>query len=425
MTLVLNFVNENNSRDFFCAEMSRLADFCADTYAVRFDKICMGVSGGADSLSLLLLTKQWADLNGAKLYCVTVDHQLRKESAEEALFVKNICEENGIFHQTLVWQHESANIPHAKLENAAREARYQLLTQFCREHDIHVIMTGHHWNDQLETYEMRHDFYSSDSGLAGMSQVRSLKSDILLVRPLLHFSKKHLQDFLRPTGIVWKEDPMNTQAEFLRVNYRRKICAYDEQKIAKMSAKIIQFGARRNAIETAAVRFLKNGCEFTKYGYAILNKEKLLLEENVVQQEIFKRVIWTVGGKKYATQIPDTVLQNIIARKINTIGRCFIKIKKDKIYVFRENRNIPTVSVQGKFLKWDNRFLINFNGELSDYVVQSSSPSEDVDIPREAFAGYPCVCEKRDSNACIHDDKKCNIVFIRNANLFDVFVCAE
>ena len=422
MTLALNFVNENTSRDFFSTEVNRLANFCADTYAVKFDKICVGVSGGADSLSLLLLTKQWADVNGAELYCVTVDHQLRTESAEEASFVKNICKENGIFHQTLIWQHEDSNIPHAKLENAAREARYQLLTQFCREHDIHIIMTGHHWNDQLETYEMRRDFHSSDSGLAGMSQVRSLTSDILLVRPLLHFSKKHLQDFLRPTDIVWKEDPMNTQAEFLRVNYRRKIYAYHEQKIAEMSAKIMQLGEHRHVVETAAVRFLKTGCEFTKYGYAILNKEKLLLEENVVQQEIFKRVIWTVGGKKYATLVLDVIASKIISRKINTIGRCFIKHKKNKIYVFRENRNIPIVTVKGKSLKWDNRFLINFNVELSDCVIQSSCLLEDTDIPREACAGYPGICKKGDNDAYIHDSEKYDIVFMKNANLFDVFI---
>ena len=192
MTLALNFIDENESTDFFCREMEKLSIFCNDTYEIRFSKICVGVSGGADSLALLYFTKKWADAYNVSLYCVTVDHQLRKESAEEAQFVKDICETNGIYHETLVWAHGKLDFPHTKLENKARETRYNLLAEFCKQNGIHILMTAHHWNDQLETYEMRRLFNSSDSGLAAMSQVRSLTSGILLVRPLLHFSKKHL-----------------------------------------------------------------------------------------------------------------------------------------------------------------------------------------------------------------------------------------
>ena len=218
MQISTDFIDEITTRGLFCAEADRLADFCNNHYGATIDKICVGVSGGADSLALLLLANYWAEKHGISIYCVTVDHQLRQESAEEARFVKDICGTIGVFHKTIVWQRNDENIPHTKLENTAREARYNLLAKFCSQHDIPILMTAHHWNDQLETYEMRRNFNSSESGLAGMSQVRSLTNEVWLERPLLHFSKKHLQAFLKQKQINWKEDPMNTQAEFLRVN---------------------------------------------------------------------------------------------------------------------------------------------------------------------------------------------------------------
>ncbi|MCR5225565.1 MAG: tRNA lysidine(34) synthetase TilS [Alphaproteobacteria bacterium] len=420
MTLALNFIDKDESTDFFCREMEKLSIFCNDTYGIRFSKICVGVSGGADSLALLFFTKKWADAHNVNLYCVTVDHQLRKESAEEARFVKDICRANGIYHETLVWAHGKLDFPHTKLENKAREARYNLLAEFCKQNGIHILMTAHHWNDQLETYEMRRFFNSSESGLAAMSQVRSLTSDILLVRPLLHFSKKHLQDFLKPKHIIWKEDPMNTQAEFLRVSYRRKILSYDDKKISEMSSELLRLGALRNAIEIVAVRFLKQFCEFTEYGYAVINKEKIFQENDLVQREILKRVIWNIGGKKYAMSISQMLLRKILSGKTNTFGRCFIKFKKDKIYVFRENRNIPSIVAKISSLKWDNRFLINFNEELNDFIVQSARSSEDLNIPREACAGYPQLYRQDDNG--IHDKKNYDIVFMNKINLFDIFV---
>ena len=84
--------------------------------------IAAGVSGGADSLALVLRLKEWADAEGCRVVALTVDHRLRKESAEEAAYVSEVMARFGIEHHVLVWTDEK---PENSIEEAAREARYR------------------------------------------------------------------------------------------------------------------------------------------------------------------------------------------------------------------------------------------------------------------------------------------------------------
>ncbi|MDR2781778.1 MAG: tRNA lysidine(34) synthetase TilS [Holosporaceae bacterium] len=327
--------------DFFCAEMDRILGFCAECFFVCDNKsICVAVSGGSDSMSLLLMSAEWSRRNNVKINCVTVDHKLRKESAMEAQFVEKFCESIGVDHTILEWHREYGNIDHGKLENLAREARYELMADFCESNEINFLLVGHTWNDQLETFEIRRSSGSSKIGLACMSQVRSVTDKVKLLRPLLYFEKKQLNDFLMARGISWKEDPMNDQDFFLRVSWRKKINCYGSQQLLSISNEIAQLGRRRNAIESAAVCFLQNFCEFSSDGYAIIEKKLLLLEGKSVQAEILKRVIWNIGGKRYASNITEDICDQILSKKLNTIGRCLLKVKKDKVFVLKENRKI-------------------------------------------------------------------------------------
>lgn len=420
MTLALDFVNEDASFAMFQEEMSKVLEACSVYYNKSISKICVGVSGGADSLALLLMIDKWSKINRKTVYCLTLDHQLRDESLEEAQFVGDICKKNTIHHVILTWNHNGLDIPHTKLENIAREARYKLITEFCQKHDVDAVLTGHHWNDQLETFEMRKEFNSSDCGLAGMSQVRSLANNLLLIRPLLHFSKKHLQDFVKQKGISWKEDPMNSQESFLRVGHRNRILSYNREQILDVSQQIISLGKQRNIIEAQAVSFIKQHCELTNYGYASINIDELQKQMIDVQCEVIKRIVWNVGGKKYAPLISPIPLTT--NKAINTIGKCLIKKKKTRLYVFRENRQVPVVTVNNeRQILWDNRFLIKFNALLKNIVIKSSSQCEDDKMPRDAFAGYPCVYQN-DKNQRIIDKKNYDILFQNKVNLFDVFV---
>ncbi|GHT90811.1 hypothetical protein FACS1894122_02020 [Alphaproteobacteria bacterium] len=521
-------------------EMDLLLSQAAEIYGIRDTrKICVAVSGGSDSMSLLVLAHAWARKRNFVVSCVTVDHKLRPESASEALFVRDFCQSIGLEHHILEWNHQrnqrdvgsyNASLPsetssvtldpfsvssetytsaifnaeatstrenasgattsvtldpfsvssetyasaifnaeaastrenasgattHGELENLAREARYSLIEDFCKKSDIKLLLTGHTLNDQLETFEMRKQSGSSEFGLAGMSRMRSVSDDLKLLRPILGFTKKQLENFLIDRNILWKNDPMNEDESFKRVFHRKQIMSYNDERFFDCVNEMLRLREMRNKIEKSAVSLLKNkdACIFSDFGYATLDQNALLAETTAVQREIIKRIVWNIGGKKYTTNITEEMLEKILAKKINTIGRCLIKIKKNTIYVFRENRNFEQIIWNPSLLDscvFDNRFLISvtlnpsacsasmlgepvyyvdaFSTSQAYFAYNEAAKKTPVVQPPNVTLGLPCICRNNTivfvhGIFCDNQMKKIGISsrFIRKVNLFDVFL---
>lgn len=437
-----NFSNKETTLNLFHDEMA----FIIEHLKATPKHLAVAVSGGSDSISLLVLAKYWSDRSGVSLTCVTVDHKLRKESADEALFVKNLCEKNNIEHVTLEWVRNSEKIDSGKIENLARDARYALISEFCTKRSIDIVAVGHTWNDQLETLEMRKAAKSSGFGLACMSKIRSIAKNVKLIRPIMNFTKKHLQDFLTNEKISWKNDPMNEDTSFKRVFYRKNIALLDQETLLRNTEKIKYLGKKRREIEKQTVRFLRENLDLShqKYGYAMFDTEKFLAEKSNTQTEILKRMIWNIGGKKYPPKIDNGILQKVLDKKTNTIGRCFIKLNKQHIAIFRENRNLDevvTVDSNGSYI-FDDRFLISineykFHNELMKYMILSRRKlgivfEDNSEIPREALCSLPCLCMNAEpvfiygvlgtEKVCPKNNASIRCEFMCKADLFDVFL---
>ena len=187
--------------DRFRAALCRLD--CAD------DRFLCAVSGGPDSLTLLLLAQH--ALPG-KLVAATVDHQLRAESADEARIVAEICRNLGIPHIILTPDEKISG----NLQSSARAARYALLERAADTQNCRHIATAHHADDQLETLLMR---LARGSGVDGLSGIRARNGRV--VRPLLEFTKAELIDICSSAGIQWVNDPSNANIDFDRVAIRK------------------------------------------------------------------------------------------------------------------------------------------------------------------------------------------------------------
>ena len=336
-----DFSNEDETFNLFNSEINLIfSDICFDKISSK--KIAVAVSGGSDSLSLLILLNSWTACNNFSLTCITVDHKLRDESYEEAAFVHDFCDKIGVKHIILEWKKDKAAVAHGKIEDLARSARYTLMSIYCERESINIIAVGHTWNDQLETFEMRKNSQSAEFGLAGMSRVHSISKNVKIIRPIMIFTRDHLQKFLIHKKILWKNDPMNDDSRFKRVFYRKNIFSLDRKELINKSSEIKLFGKKRRDIEKHAVCFLRENIipETIKFGYMVFDSAKFLNEEDEIQAEILKRAIWNIGGKKYAPKIDKVTLKNIIElRKIKTLGRCLLKVTKKQISIFRENRN--------------------------------------------------------------------------------------
>lgn len=173
------------------------------------DRICLAISGGPDSLALLLLAQEALP---DRIVAATVDHGLRPEAAAEAKFVASICARLGVSHAVLK---PEAPIT-GNLQSAARKARYALLEKFAGEHGCKWIATAHHADDQLETFLMR---LARGSGVDGLASIRAVNGRV--IRPLLGFSKGQLEDVCKAAGIDPVRDPSNDDEDFDRVRMRK------------------------------------------------------------------------------------------------------------------------------------------------------------------------------------------------------------
>jgi tRNA(Ile)-lysidine synthase len=178
--------------------------------------IAVAVSGGPDSLALIILADRWARQRGGEAWALTVDHGLRPESAEEARTVAGWLTDRCISHETLVW---AGAKPQSGIQEAAREARYRLLGQWCRAHGVLHLLTAHHREDQVETYLIRRRAGSGIDGLAGMSAVREL-AGCRLVRPLLSVPRARLLAVLKEEDQPFLSDPSNLDPAFERARLR-------------------------------------------------------------------------------------------------------------------------------------------------------------------------------------------------------------
>ena len=182
--------------------------------------VIIAVSGGSDSIALLLLASAWAHHSDVLLQVVTVDHGLRPEAAAEAAFVAGVCEGLDLPHVTLAWEGIK---PESGISQAARNARYMLLEEFANDIGTDTIITGHTANDQAETVFMRiarDDVDGSGRGLAGMADVTILPGNTRLVRPLLMCTRDQLRSYLREHNQSWIEDPSNSDQAYERVRVR-------------------------------------------------------------------------------------------------------------------------------------------------------------------------------------------------------------
>jgi tRNA(Ile)-lysidine synthetase-like protein len=180
----------------------------------------VGVSGGADSVALLSLLRERADL---KLHVLHVDHETRgHESGEDAAFVIELMNR---------WQLDGAVIRRSLVEKtmtdlpANRSARFRAvrLEFFRREvaaRNLQGVILAHHADDQAETVLERLLRGSGFRGLAGMSP-RATFGGLVVLRPLLSMRRDALREHLQSIGQSWREDSSNAFSAYLRNRVRR------------------------------------------------------------------------------------------------------------------------------------------------------------------------------------------------------------
>lgn len=189
------------------------------------DRLGVAVSGGADSLALLLLANA---ASPGQVIAQSIDHGLRAESAAECAHVASICAGLGVRHDIAAVEVRRQG---QGIQAAARIARRKAWRAWAEAEGIAWIATGHHRDDQAETVLMRLARGSGVTGLGGIAPAGRLGGvpdrPVTLIRPLLCWSRAELGAIVADAGLVPVIDPSNSDPRHDRTRFRALLAQTD------------------------------------------------------------------------------------------------------------------------------------------------------------------------------------------------------
>jgi tRNA(Ile)-lysidine synthase len=184
------------------------------------DRVGVAVSGGADSVALLLLLLELREKLGIVLSVVHFNHKLRRKASDaDEAFVAKLAAKHGLeFHAASVYVAKKAKDERANLEDSARRVRYDYFRSLVESGTCTRIAVAHTADDQAETV-LAH--LLRGTGLAGLGGIHPVAGPV--IRPMLSVRRGELRRFLRARKQTWREDATNRDTKRMRARIRKKL----------------------------------------------------------------------------------------------------------------------------------------------------------------------------------------------------------
>jgi len=378
------------------AELGRALDRLACFESAPF--VAVAVSGGPDSLALAILADRWARSRRGEVCALSVDHRLRPESGAEIRRLGDWLSARKIRHEVLVWEGKK---PATGIQEAAREARYRLLAQWCREHGCLHLLTAHHREDQAETHLIRRAAHSGDAGLAGMSAVRELDCCRIL-RPLLGIPKARLAATLAAERQPFITDPSNRDPAFARARLRAGATAAPDGDLAAVLDAVGRLGRERRFRERARDALLARAVSVHPAGFAALDCAPLLAAPAEIAEQALSAIVAMLGGGLYPPRRRRVSrLLRALAGDADggyTLAGCRFVAWRGRHLVLRELAAAasPARISPGTSLVWDRRFEVALPATAArpvtlDYLHEIGVAEIDGRAPELPRTGLPLL----------------------------------
>ena len=336
---------------------AELRDLITDTLRpLAPDTLGVAVSGGSDSMALLVLLHDWMQQGGPALKAVTVDHGLRERSAEEAVYVGEVCSRLGIPHSILEWQEWDGQ---GNLPDQARRARYAMMAGWAGASGLSHVAVGHTADDQAETFVMRLAREAGVDGLSAMAESWWLGT-VTFCRPVLGATRAELRTVLEERGIAWIDDPTNEDEQFERVRARKVLAALAELGITAR-------GLSRVAHHVASMRdTLYWYVKLAVHNIAALQSGDVLIDRAgfgglppEVARRLLQEALKWVSGAEYGPRgrALDALMAAVGDATGMTLHGCLITVEDDHLRIAREANAVADLRVPVGAV-WDGRWLI-------------------------------------------------------------------
>ena len=293
--------------------------FAADLAALGSGegRLGLAVSGGPDSLALLLLAH--AVLPG-RIAAATVDHGLRAESAAESALVGQICSELEVPHAALRVAVEPGNV-----QAQARTARYTALARWMESEGLEALATAHHADDQAETLLAR---LNRGSGVAGLAGVRARGvvpgTRMPLLRPLLGWRRSDLAEVVERAGIAPVQDPSNSDHRFDRARLRKALAGADWLDVPALALSAANLADADAALEWAAQREWSECVAKGPMGLSYRPKAP-----RAVALRVLARIVTELDGEAPRGSAVARLFDSLVARQPASIGNLVARVMPD------------------------------------------------------------------------------------------------
>jgi tRNA(Ile)-lysidine synthase len=227
---------------------------------VQMPTYIVAVSGGVDSVTLLhMLVAQ----SNHELVVVHFDHGIRKDSHEDAQFVRDLAKEYGLRYEM-----RREELGPLASEETARTRRYAFLYEVVKKYSG-VIVTAHHADDVIETIAIN---LTRGTGWRGLAVL-----DSPIRRPLLYMTKQEIVQYAKEHSLAWHEDSTNGSEAYLRNRIRRKTSSIsDDDKLQTRALHAQQIHLKKE-IDSEVKGLVGGGPDYSRYFFS--HQEPLTAKE--------------------------------------------------------------------------------------------------------------------------------------------------
>ncbi len=374
----------------------------------------IAVSGGGDSIALLVLMAQWARTHQRSLRVATVDHGLRPESRAEAEGVARTAASLDLKHDILFWEQGTSG---ANLQDRARRARRTLLAGWAADHGLAAVALGHTRDDQAETFLLR---LARGSGVDGLTAMRGISQGdgAIWLRPLLDIGREELRTVIREQSVDWAEDPSNADGRFARVRMRQLMPLLSAEGLdaGTLAGTAERMQMAQEVLNAAAQGLAATAVSPGDLGYFMLDLPPWRAAQRDTRLRLLAEAVRTVGGAPYRPRYADLKrVETILLEKTpdtRTLSGCIIRSDGQKATICREPAAAADPVPTGQL--WDGRWQSRGPqdttvGMLGQAGLQHFDDWRDLGHPKDALQSAPAIWKagvpvatpwKTDDNNC-------------------------
>ena len=371
-------------------------------------RIAVACSGGADSMTLALLTKAWVDTRGGRVTALIIDHGIRANSKAEAKSVATELASHGVACEIIL---NNVPIRSVDVQATARKIRYELLYNWCVANGYLHLAVAHHQEDQAETVLLRLARGSGSHGLAAMAPVVETQN-IRILRPMLSVPQTRLQSTLSHLKVKHVHDPSNDDPRFARVRIRELSLALAAEGMTarRLSETASRMARTREALEQNVAEALARMAVVHPSGYCCVSLKPLCAIPEEVALRGLARLLMCIGGNSYTPRLArlerlHSWIQDGAAGRGRTLAGCRVLRRCDGLLICREASAANSVLPARGELLWDGRFKLRLGnrniGEVRrlgsngwQQAIETVPRLRQSSIPAVARAALPSIWKR-------------------------------